>query len=688
MEEYTLKDKLKMGMALGLFFVFTVFLYGPLGIYLSNADELKFGLGVVIKDAAVISVIAFAGIVLFSLIVPKILFKWYSLLVLGVGLGFYIQGNYINYDYGVLDGTEIRWSDYTKYGLLNTLIWCVAVLLPFIVNFIVSRKDKKLMNKIIVGASLFLVAIQIPALISQVAGYKKKGEASLIINNDNMFEMASDENIIVFVLDTLDEVYYKSYIKEHPEFEEDLPGFVHYDNALTGGARTMMGMPIMFTGKPYNRQGTYSDYIDEIYSEENVLQKMSDAGYDVRVYSESLFYSDKTADWVSNYEMVTNPVTSDVILTKKLYKLSLFKFMPHFLKARFWMQTSEFEEAMKRDNTYQFDDSLFYEKFKQDGLTTSKSVKKSFTVYHMRGVHRPFNMDENAVFVGHTGRKNQLVGTFKIVKEYIDKLKEQGLYDSSTIMITADHGDKKQCQRIMLMLKEAGATGEVTKSHAPVSSFDFPIYFTGLIGETLPDQEYGVDFKSLKDDDTRRRYVYRNTADNSKLVVKKFYTDAEAKKTKALKLEEEFVDNNGNVPYVLGTRLGFDADSTGNSYVTEGFGNNHGFRTKMRGPYGRLEIPFEEIPDDTITAKIELYNECEMGYDVIIKANGKELYNKTVDESVVRSGISFDIDPSCFNEDMLVLEFEFPHISQEEMNIDVLDRTITLSVVSLTFDEK
>ena len=47
MEEYTLKNKLKLGLVLGLFFVFTVFFYGPVGIYLANADELDFGLGIV-----------------------------------------------------------------------------------------------------------------------------------------------------------------------------------------------------------------------------------------------------------------------------------------------------------------------------------------------------------------------------------------------------------------------------------------------------------------------------------------------------------------------------------------------------------------------------------------------------------------------------------------------------------------
>ena len=55
MEEYAVKNKLKYGLVLALFFVFTVFFYGPTGIYLANADELRFGLGVVIKVSLIVS---------------------------------------------------------------------------------------------------------------------------------------------------------------------------------------------------------------------------------------------------------------------------------------------------------------------------------------------------------------------------------------------------------------------------------------------------------------------------------------------------------------------------------------------------------------------------------------------------------------------------------------------------------
>ena len=53
MEDYTLKNKLKLGVTLSLFFVFTVFFYGPVGIYLANADELDFGLGIVMKQVVI-----------------------------------------------------------------------------------------------------------------------------------------------------------------------------------------------------------------------------------------------------------------------------------------------------------------------------------------------------------------------------------------------------------------------------------------------------------------------------------------------------------------------------------------------------------------------------------------------------------------------------------------------------------
>ena len=529
--------------------------------------------------------------------------------------------------------------------------------------------------------------VQIPALISQTMSYKKKNTESLVITDNDMFEYAPEDNIVVFVLDTMDEVYYQDYLTRHPEFEAELPGFVHYDNAMTGGARTMMAMPIFFTGIPYDRQETYSGYIDEIYQKDNLIKRMYDAGYDVRIYSETLFYSNDTAKYVSNFDVVTDPITSESVLMRKLYKLSLFKFMPHFLKSRFWMQTSDFNQAMVRDNNYAFDDAKFYAKYSNTHMTVDSSKKKTFTVYHMRGNHRPYDMDENCAYIGKSGRKKQMAGVFRIVKEMIDEMKEKGIYDSSTIMITADHGDLKKAQWIMLMLKEAGATGECTYSHAPVSSFDFPVYFSSLAGEPMTN-EYAADMLSLKDDEKRTRYLFRNSTDNSKLVVDKYSIDEDVSNYKAMKKEDEFVEEGEVVPYELGERLGFDIDNNGNAYATEGFADNHGFRTRLRGPVSTLVIPFKEIPKKKITCNIEVHSRSDvsLGMKCIVKANGEEVYQGTVDREMISNGIVFDIEPSLFKDENLQIDFLFPELPEEEMKKKVIDRTTTISLVSIVME--
>ncbi len=687
MEYYSVKNRFKIGLILGFFFAFTVFFYGPIGIYLSNAEELKFGLSSVLRDVTIVSVIFLALAVLISLIVPKKLFRWYSLLFLGGGIAFYVQGNYINHSYGVLDGASIDWSSYTGYGILNTAVWLICILLPFIAMLIFGRKkEEKLIAKAVCMVALFLVVIQIPAMIVQMTSYKKKDTLALEITDHGLFDMSAEENIVVFVVDTMDERFYEKYLKEHPEFETNNDGFVHYDNAMTGGARTMLGMPIMLTGVPYEREESYSEYINKIYSDDNnVLAKMSEAGYDVKVYSETLFYSQDTEKYVSNFELVTRPVVSYYVLGKKLYKLSLFKFMPHFLKKRFWMETSEFESAMKAEDSYDFNDAIFYEKYKKRGITVDENLKKNFIVYHMRGMHVPYNIDENGIQQKSVKQKQQIAGCFTIIQSILDGMKESGVYDNSTIMITADHGAKKYLNKIMLMLKEKGATGECTYNGAPVSSFDFPIYFTSLAGQTLTGQKYGVDMMSLKEDEVRTRYFYRNTSDNSRVVVQKYETSEHAKEGKAMKLVDTFQDDAGK-PYELGTPLSFDADATGNTYAVEGFGDNTGFRTRIHGPKATLVIPFAKKPEKTVKATLKLFERNELGRELVIEANGHEVYRKQVGPEDASNNITFEIDPSCFEDNTLTLDFLTPELSQDEMNEKVTDRTETLSFVTLIFE--
>ena len=61
---------------------------------------------------------------------------------------------------------------------------------------------------------------------------------------------------------------------------------------------------------------------------------------------------------------------------------------------------------------------------------------------HLDGVHKPYSLDENGNFVGKkkSDRISQAIGSLRIVEYYLDLMKELGVYDDATIIITADHG--------------------------------------------------------------------------------------------------------------------------------------------------------------------------------------------------------------------------------------------------------
>jgi membrane-anchored protein YejM (alkaline phosphatase superfamily) len=61
----------------------------------------------------------------------------------------------------------------------------------------------------------------------------------------------------------------------------------------------------------------------------------------------------------------------------------------------------------------------------------------------MYGTHSPYHLSEDLKYESRSKkvtRTEQGIGCLKIVSEYLEQMKELGIYDSATIIITADHG--------------------------------------------------------------------------------------------------------------------------------------------------------------------------------------------------------------------------------------------------------
>ena len=691
-------DRSKKYLMVICFFVFTVCLYGPFSLYFQNAEEFWFTL----KDFSVVvlpvSFIALVTLFLLSIVLPETKKHIWIKLLFGISLAMYIQGNYINISYGsgVLDGSEIVWSDYTTYAVWNTIAWIVCLIIPFVIDIAIKRKED-LFYKILTIVSAALIAMQLPAFVSQALSYHPAENKEFKITTKDIFELSDSDNIIMFILDTMDESYYQEFIDSYPEYTEKLEGFVHYSNASTAGTKTILAIPAMFTGTPFMRESLYSEYLDKVWSKPNAFSVLHDAGYRVDVYGEKMEFSSDAMEYIDNFFQGRDTVGSYFILAKKIYKMDLYKFMPHIAKRFFWYNSAEFEEAkaLSQGNedsivSYKLNDPVFYSNYQKKHFSTENS-DKVLQVYHLDGAHQPYVFNEKGEEESGVTRTQHVAGLFHQIEIMLDELKEKGIYNNATIFIIADHGEIHVGEHPVFLLKEAGATGTYSTSKAPVSYFDIPPYLASLVGEKL-DNEYSMDLKTIPEDALRERHVFYNTSGNSRIVVNEYVSTGYAGDMDGWELVNQYEEDNSYlIEYELGTVLSFGVEATGNRYAFEGFGNNTGWRSKLFGPLAELRIPIKNLPSKgDLSVIIGFYN-LKDDYDksIIVEANDLTVFEGKTSKEMLKNGLNVSVPVDSFdNTNVLTLKLRFPDINESELQMDINRRTSSVSLVSLVIEPR
>lgn len=678
------KQRIKRIFLIALLFSFTLCLFGPLELYCSNSEELWFGL----LPATIISIVGFIAALLLicalALIVNGNIFSNYRLLLFGMAIGLYIQGNFLNIDYGtgVLDGGKINWGEYETYALVNCILWIICLILPFVI-----KKIYKNYHKVFAYASILLVLMQTSALVVSLIQTRNTTSASYTITTDGMYTLSKGENIIVFALDTMDEQYMTELLERHPEYKAKLQGFTHYDNTLASGARTVVALPSMLTGIPFKKETSFSDYVENIWNGNTPLDTLNNLGYDVRVFTDAMYYGAGAEKCINNFSTKLQNVGSYKILAKKLGKLTLYKYSPHIVKKVFWFNTAEFDLA-KPENIYSPGDAKFYKNYTKENFHYTDEYTKAFRFYLLDGAHQPYTLTEKATRDKKgTSRNRQIDGCFLIVFDILNDLKKNDLYDSSTIIITADHGDKNLSQQPIFMCKLPNATEEFKTVKSPISLFDFSATLVYLAGGDGNEFGSGINLLDVEESAIRERYFYLNTEKNSKSCIQEYVTTDYAGNLDALSLKNEYFDNGGVVqPYQLGESLTFAMDATANQYCTYGFRLSTGWRTPLAGPYSQMVIPLAQEPEtDTLLAHFDIKSIDTVSY-TIIKSNETVVFEGTIDDSYIKTGLDFEIPVSSLVDNAATLNFDFPDIDQSEMKLETSRRTMTISFESFVID--
>ena len=675
-----------------LLLTMTVAIFGPLELYFTNYEEFWFAC----SDMGII-VVFFAGSCFVILMIIGALLRGrgreaYSSILFALGLALYIQGNYANINYGILDGKAIEWSAYPVYAILDTAGWILLVAIIMLLWFC----KQNLFYKVQCIGALWIIAIQIVTLGTLVitTDVSKMEKSNYYLSSEGLYEVSAQENIIVFVLDTFDDMYFQEIIKTEPKrYETIFKDFTHFNNAAVGGWMTKMGMPAIITGEHYPGKITYSEYIKQAFNKDRLYSTLQEKNYDVRIYSNSLFVPDDSCEVVNNQVSTGYAVSSYSKLAQKYLSLTLYKYMPHMLKNIFWIYTGEFEQYKIGNSAegYTINDTAFFNELKEKGLSVNQD-KNIFKLIHLNGVHPPYTRDEYAQPANpkDTSAILQAKGVLYIVENYIDQLKKLGLYDKATIVIMADHGAETASTlgaHGVLLVKEQGSKGAYLESPAPVSYYDLHATLFQTVGVITEEPTF---FEVPEG--TRERYVYGfEAADDGRTTAVEYSIEGNLNKDGVLKKTGIILrPSDTKEQYEYGENLTFGGNNTVQPYVRKGISFIDTLEYLWTdGKQCEFEFELKKKPKNNLLVTLDIMTvyKDNGSQKIIIFANDVECARRILSNG---EKLQFHIPGTVIEDDKsLVLRIELPNAaSPAEHTVGNSDsRLLALALRGLQIDE-
>ncbi|MDR0848706.1 MAG: LTA synthase family protein [Propionibacteriaceae bacterium] len=463
-------------------------LFAILDLYASNSADLPFRVG----DVAPLAFGLWAGVTVAILAVLILLkgrvFDLVASLILGVAIAGWAQANFFNPEYGQLMGDSIQWQKSTAVALVDLIIWIVIIAIFPLLRLV----GRKVWTACLVISCAFLLTGSAASLAVTYSGSVIQSQEDGLmgyLSYEDAFHVSSTHNEIVFLLDECDIDYVHTIEKEDPHFFDALTGFTRFDQNITHFNKTFPSVASILTGKDYLYQSIISDYYKQAWGGTNGLRDLKNAGYSVNLYDDRpyVYWNDTEIDGLIDNMVVTKEKMNVSQALNGLTRLSAFVYAPVIAKPSFWMSGSElsgvWRPAQGGPERYTFDDPLFHDKLRE-GLVVD-GTQPRFMFFHLNGSHGPFVMDERGDRVAEgqqSGRIEQTRGAFQIVFDYLQDLRDLGLYDSATVVITADHGHHADLNApnlpgpnlASLFVKPAGApSAPLTVSLAPVSTSNF-----------------------------------------------------------------------------------------------------------------------------------------------------------------------------------------------------------------------
>lgn len=502
------------GIALSLAAGFMFFLYSPLELYFTNKDEFWFDFWLLFPTMFLVFLVFFGVSVLFLRFLLIRSRKVYRITVVAYFIAFlcsYIQGNYLTGNLPPLDGTSIDWSLYPAERIKSVLVWVIAIIVVSLVFKYVPGKEKFFKAIGYVGA--FVAAVQFVTLISvgiMNGGFEKRPNMS--VSTKNQLELSSNENFIILLLDALDANGWSEVAQNHPEYQDMLKDFTFYKNAVGMYSFTKHSIPLILSGEWYENEEPFQEYSARAYLNSPLFEELREKSYKLGLYEMDLILNDEGFYQFENILPNKKGVSSWPAFIRWQIQMTGFKYAPFDLKRFCFVKPDAFKKLRippEESEVYTDSNKDFYESILEEGISLTK--EKCFRFIHISGAHVPFQYDENVNIISNGTYESNVEASMTITREYLERLKESGVYDNSVIVIMADHGycwknqkDTLHRQNPVLFIKGMEEEHDFQVSEAPISWTDLQEAFKRL----LAGKESTEVFDYKEGDFRERRYLY------------------------------------------------------------------------------------------------------------------------------------------------------------------------------------
>jgi hypothetical protein len=531
-----LRQKVITSVCVSSLFGFTIFFFGPAYLYFTNILEFT-------SSFLEIAPIFLAMSLLCGLLTTMILLalrgsthEKAAAVVLALSFLLWIQGNIIVWQYGPLDGREIDWGSNWAYGLIDGAIWIGLLIAAFRAS---AQIHKMAQRAVMVYLLIQIVSTIFIAISAEDAAHLHE---QTVEDKDAIFRFSSEKNVVILVLDQFQTDIFHEIINESLHYRDIFDGAIYYRNAVAAYPHTFASITAILSGRFYENSVPLQDFIKREFTEESLPKVFKDNGYQVDLVGGGQYlYADNTI--ASNRIEIKYLVDRNAEIKEAAFvlDLSLFRYLPHFLKRYVYNNQAWFVSNLRLDKAFgdfpagkHRDGILFMEKMARE--VKAGNDRPTFKYLHLLIPHMPVRFNERLEYVELDQTRDNYIGqakgTLNLVNMFIGRLKHIDAYDNTLLFIIADHGaggkvelehsgraESGKAPRLsdlfkggalpLLLVKPFGARGELKISDAPVSSADIPRTIVAELG--IDAEMPGVSIFDLEESaDRERRFLHHD----------------------------------------------------------------------------------------------------------------------------------------------------------------------------------